>query len=69
MESVLKTAFPFVVISVAVVLAFQGVLMIVAYTVLGRAQGAWLDTGPDRAEPCRAVGRAAAVRRPVEVYF
>ena len=35
MEAVLKTAFPYIVISVGVLAAFQGVLMIVAYTVLG----------------------------------
>ena len=35
MEQVVKTAFPYIVISVGVLAAFQGVLMIVAYTVLG----------------------------------
>src|SRR5919206_1125623 len=54
MESVVKTAFPFIVYSVAVLLAFQGVLMIVAYTVLaerrvlGFIQG---RLGPNRVGP------------------
>ena len=38
MEPVIKTAFPFVVTAVAILLAFQGVLMIVAYTVLAERQ-------------------------------
>src|SRR4051812_23651157 len=54
MESVVKTAFPFVVYAVAVIIAFQGVLMIVAYTVLagrkvlGGVQG---RIGPNRVGP------------------
>ena len=54
MESVLKTAFPFVVISVGVLLAFQGVLMIVAYTVLAeRKVLGWIQgrIGPNRVGP------------------
>ena len=34
MEPIVKTAFPYAVVAVGVLLAFQGVLMIVAYTVL-----------------------------------
>jgi NADH-quinone oxidoreductase subunit H len=51
METVLKTAFPFIVISVAILLAFQGVLMIVAYTVLAeRKVLGWIQgrIGPNR---------------------
>jgi NADH-quinone oxidoreductase subunit H len=54
MESVLKTAFPFIVISVAVLIAFQIVLMIVAYTVLAeRKVLGWIQgrVGPNRVGP------------------
>lgn len=54
MESVLKTAFPFIVYVVAVLLAFQGVLMIVAYTVLAeRKVLGWIQgrIGPNRVGP------------------
>ena len=54
MEAVLKTAFPFIVYAVAVLLAFQGVLMIVAYTVLGeRKVLGWIQgrVGPNRVGP------------------
>ncbi len=54
MESVVKTAFPFVVISVGILLAFQGVLMIVAYTVLAeRKVLGWIQgrIGPNRVGP------------------
>ncbi|MBK8465194.1 MAG: NADH-quinone oxidoreductase subunit NuoH [Chloracidobacterium sp.] len=54
MESVLKTAFPFIVISVGILLAFQGVLMIVAYTVLAeRKVLGWIQgrIGPNRVGP------------------
>jgi NADH-quinone oxidoreductase subunit H len=54
MESVLKTAFPFIVYSVGILLAFQGVLMIVAYTVLAeRKVLGWIQgrIGPNRVGP------------------
>lgn len=54
MESALKTAFPFIVISVGILLAFQGVLMIVAYTVLAeRKILGWIQgrIGPNRVGP------------------
>lgn len=54
MESVAKTAFPFIVISVGILLAFQGVLMIVAYTVLAeRKVLGWIQgrIGPNRVGP------------------
>lgn len=54
MEPILKTAFPYIVITVAVLLAFQGVLMIVAYTVLAeRKVLGWIQgrVGPNRVGP------------------
>jgi NADH-quinone oxidoreductase subunit H len=54
MESAVKTAFPLVVYVVAVLLAFQGVLMIVAYTVLAeRKVLGWIQgrIGPNRVGP------------------
>src|SRR5215204_5597923 len=54
MESVLKTAFPFIVYAVGILLAFQGVLMIVAYTVLAeRKVLGWIQgrIGPNRVGP------------------
>lgn len=54
LEQVIKTAFPFVVYSVAILLAFQGVLMIVAYTVLAeRKVLGWMQgrVGPNRVGP------------------
>ncbi len=54
MEPILKTAFPIIVISLAIFLAFQGVLMIVAYTVLAeRKILGWIQgrIGPNRVGP------------------
>ena len=54
MESVIQTAFPYIVISVGILLAFQGVLMIVAYTVLAeRKVLGWIQgrIGPNRVGP------------------
>src|SRR5437773_8954590 len=54
MEAVAKTAFPFVVVTVGILLAFQGVLMIVAYTVLAeRKVLGWIQgrIGPNRVGP------------------
>ena len=54
MESVLKTAFPFLIYTVAVLIAFQMVLMIVAYTVLAeRKVLGWIQgrIGPNRVGP------------------
>lgn len=54
MEDLLKTAFPFIVYTVAVLLAFQIVLMIVAYTVLAeRKVLGWMQgrLGPNRVGP------------------
>ncbi len=51
---ILKTAFPFIVFSVGILLAFQGVLMIVAYTVLAeRKVLGWIQgrIGPNRVGP------------------
>jgi NADH-quinone oxidoreductase subunit H len=54
MTEILKTAFPFIVFSVGILLAFQGVLMIVAYTVLAeRKVLGWIQgrIGPNRVGP------------------
>ena len=54
MEELVKTAFPFVVITFGVVMAFQAVLMIVAYTVLAeRKVLGWIQgrIGPNRVGP------------------
>ena len=55
MEETLKLIFPYVVVLIGVLLAFQGVLMIVAYTVLGeRKVLGWIQgrVGPNRVGPC-----------------
>ncbi|MBP6005186.1 MAG: NADH-quinone oxidoreductase subunit NuoH [Pyrinomonadaceae bacterium] len=54
MESVLKTAFPFIVSLAAIGVAFGGVMMVVAYTVLAeRKVLGWIQgrIGPNRAGP------------------
>jgi NADH-quinone oxidoreductase subunit H len=54
MENVVTTAFPFVVISIGILLGFQAVLMIVAYTVLAeRKVLGWMQgrIGPNRVGP------------------
>ena len=54
MEEIVKTIFPFAVIGGGIFLAFQGVLMIVAYTVLGeRKILGWIQgrIGPNRVGP------------------
>ncbi|MBK7392545.1 MAG: NADH-quinone oxidoreductase subunit NuoH [Chloracidobacterium sp.] len=54
MEAVIKTAFPFMVITAGVVIGFQMVLMIVAYTVLAeRKVLGWMQgrVGPNRVGP------------------
>ena len=54
MEAIAKTIFPIAVISVGILLAFQGVLMIVAYTVLAeRKVLGWMQgrIGPNRVGP------------------
>ncbi len=54
METIAQTVFPIAVISVGILLAFQGVLMIVAYTVLAeRKVLGWIQgrIGPNRVGP------------------
>lgn len=54
MEEVLKTSFPFIVITVGILIGFQMVLMIVAYTVLAeRKVLGWIQgrVGPNRVGP------------------
>ena len=54
MESVIKTAFPFIVYAAAIFMAFNGVLIIVAYTVLAeRKVLGWIQgrIGPNRVGP------------------
>src|SRR5690606_41407904 len=54
MEETLKLLFPYIVVLIGVLLGFQGVLMIVAYTVLGeRKVLGWIQgrVGPNRVGP------------------
>src|SRR3954465_5788844 len=54
MDPIVKTAFPYIVAAVAILLAFQGVLMLVAYTVLAeRKVLGWIQgrIGPNRVGP------------------